>query len=165
MTLNVRLPPISSFTSGIQLPINTDFFISMQYTPEQGVKITNNMQHISLKKQPTKKCKFMPEEDLKLKSLINKYGTGNWIKISQLMINKNPRQCRERWNNYLKPELSLEPWSHEEDVLLVEKYREYGNRWSKISKSFHNRSDNAVRNRLQSLLKRKMRDSSQSESE
>ena len=62
-----------------------------------------------------KKCKFTPEEDQRLMSLVMKYGTRDWLYISQKMMSRNPRQCRERWNNYLNPNLTAEPWTIEED--------------------------------------------------
>ena len=106
--------------------------------------------------QPTKttkkgsanlKIKFTPEEDQKLSQLVLQHGSKDWIKISTLMETRNPRQCRERWNNYLNPSLRTDPFSTEEDLLLDQKYAEYGPRWNKIAKFFNNRSDNSLRNR------------------
>lgn len=99
------------------------------------------------------KSKFTPEEDEKLKMLVLTHGTSNWSLISKLMGNRNHRQCRERWKNYINPALRNDPWTLEEDQLLVDKYAEYGSKWNKISKFFVNRSDNNIRNRWQMLLR------------
>ena len=99
------------------------------------------------KSKSTLKIKFTEEEDMKLHSLVLQFGAKDWIKISQLMETRNPRQCRERWNNYVNPALRTDPWTPEEDMLLDQKYAEYGPKWNKISKFFVNRSDNNIRNR------------------
>ncbi|EAY19419.1 Myb-like DNA-binding domain containing protein [Trichomonas vaginalis G3] len=105
----------------------------------------------------SKKMKFTPEEDKRLCSLIRQYGSNDWIHISEMMKTRNPRQCRERWNNYLNPNLRDDPWTIEEDKLLIAKYRQFGTHWSKISKFFAHRSDNAIRNRWQMLLRQSER--------
>lgn len=81
------------------------------------------------------------------------YGTKNWFLISYKMGTRNPRQCRERWENYINPTLSTEPWSQDEDNLLREKYAEFGTKWGKIAKFFKNRSAIAARNRWYQLSK------------
>jgi hypothetical protein len=93
------------------------------------------------------KNKFSSEEDEKLKILIEKHGLENWNLISTLMGNRNPRQCRERWNNYVNPMLNREAWAFEEDQIVMKKYEENGPRWNEIARSLSNRSDNNVRNR------------------
>lgn len=99
------------------------------------------------KKKNNIKIKFTEEEDAKLLQLVMQHGTKDWIHISQMMETRNPRQCRERWNNYVNPALRTDPWSAEEDMLLDQKFAEFGPRWNKISKFFKNRSDNSIRNR------------------
>lgn len=94
------------------------------------------------------KIKFTADEDKRLSDLVYKVGQEDWDLISRNMINRTPRQCRERWINYIAPNLSNEPWTKEEDDLLDELYTEYGSRWHKIAEIFPNRSGNAVRNRF-----------------
>ena len=99
-------------------------------------------------RQFTIKIKFTPEEDALLLSLVKEHGSKDWIKISQLMNGKrNPRQCRERYKNYINPDLRKDNWTKEEDELLIQKYAEFGGKWNKIAKYFVNRSDNHLRNR------------------
>ncbi|KAH0788933.1 Myb-like DNA-binding domain containing protein [Histomonas meleagridis] len=63
------------------------------------------------------------------------------------MGTRNPRQCRERWNNYVNPDLRKDPWTPEEDKILEEKYAEIGPKWNKLARFLSNRSDNSIRNR------------------
>ena len=99
------------------------------------------------KKPAPVKVKFTPEEDEALLKLVQQFGTKDWIKISTLIGTRNPRQCRERFKNYLNPELRKDQWTKEEDELLEQKFKEFGAKWNKISKFFVHRSDNALRNR------------------
>ena len=106
------------------------------------------------KKTPPKN-KFTPEEDKRLLEIVQLHGSKDWVHISQIMGTRNPRQCRERYKNYLNPELRQDPWTPEEDALLEEKFKQYGPRWNKISHFFNARSDNSVRNRWMMLDRHK----------
>ena len=130
-------------------PINSQNLVNE--TPQQQV----TQQTPPVNKSPGKnvKCKFTPEEDQKLRELVQAHGTSSWKLISNLMGTRNLRQCRERWKNYLDPVLRNDPWTLEEDQLLVQKYSEFGPRWNKISRFFVNRSDNNIRNRWQLMLR------------
>jgi hypothetical protein len=70
------------------------------------------------------------------------------------MPGKNARQCRERWINYLKPDLNTEGWTHEDDFLLVQKCAELGRKWVQIAAFFPNRTDSMVKNRFNKLYRR-----------
>ena len=70
------------------------------------------------------KFKFGADEDIQLKDLVLKYGENNWTQIAQNMPNRNARQCKERWCNYLSPNICKSPWTQDEDNLLLEKYKE-----------------------------------------
>ena len=44
------------------------------------------------------------------------------------------KQCRERWRNHLNPSINKQPWSEEEDRIILQSYRDLGNRWAEIAK-------------------------------
>ncbi|EAY03753.1 Myb-like DNA-binding domain containing protein [Trichomonas vaginalis G3] len=92
-------------------------------------------------------AKFTKDEDERLLKIIRQLGTRDWESIASCMKNRSPRQCRERWTNYLMPDLSSAPWTPEEDELLEKLYKIYGSKWSKIAAHLPNRSANIVRNR------------------
>jgi hypothetical protein len=102
----------------------------------------------------TNKVKFSPEEDSRLLELVQQYGSKAWNCIAAGMGNRNSRQCRERYNNYLDPSLRHDSWTNEEDLLLIEKVTEYGLKWNTIAKFFEDRSDIALRNRWQLIYRR-----------
>ena len=93
------------------------------------------------------KRKFTPEEDEKLAFIVSQCGESNWKRIAEQMGTRNCRQCRERWKNYLCPNVCKEPWTQEEDELLQEKYKELGSQWSVIAKFFPSRTDVNIKNR------------------
>jgi hypothetical protein len=88
---------------------------------------------------------------------VETHGTSDWALIASIMEGKNIRQCKERWTNYLSPGLNVEAWTHEDDLLLVRKYMELGNKWVKIAKFFPNRTDSMVKNRFNKLQRRDKR--------
>lgn len=104
------------------------------------------------------KIKFTQEEDDMLIAAIERMGTRDWEGIAQEMKHRTPRQCRERWNNYLSPTITSDPWSKEEDSLLDELFTEFGSKWSKISEYFPNRSANGIRNRYKLRQRRQLKE-------
>lgn len=90
---------------------------------------------------------FTMEEDDRLCELVSQYGDKNWRVISRQMPNRTTRQCRERYRNYLSPNVKNGPWTQEEDNLLQQKYLEYGPKWATIAKFFPSRSDVNIKNR------------------
>ncbi|KAK8841482.1 Myb- protein B [Tritrichomonas musculus] len=97
------------------------------------------------KKMPRK---FSTNEDLMLKNVVNIFGAKNWKLIASMIPNKTPRQCRDRYMNYLAPGYIHSDWTKEEDLLLADKYKEYGPQWSKIQKFFPFRTSNSIKNRF-----------------
>lgn len=107
-----------------------------------------------------RKCsrhKFTSEEDEKLKELVKKYGINrSWKRISAEMGARTPRQCRERYGNYLSPNVVNGPWSEDEDLMLLKLVKELGSRWCKILRFFDKRSDVNIKNRYSYLVSRNL---------
>lgn len=78
--------------------------------------------------------------------LVQTQGPLNWVRISQQLATRTPKQCRERYHQNLKPNLNHEPISPEEGALIEQLVREIGKRWAEIARRLNNRSDNAVKN-------------------
>ncbi|EAY14130.1 Myb-like DNA-binding domain containing protein [Trichomonas vaginalis G3] len=102
--------------------------------------------------------KFTKAEDELLKSLVEKYGEANWVVVSAQMKTRSPRQCRERYKNYLSPKIQNGPWTPEEEALLVEKVKEFGQRWANIAVFFEPRSDVNVKNHWTAMVNRQIRE-------
>ncbi|CAA7043841.1 unnamed protein product [Microthlaspi erraticum] len=98
---------------------------------------------------------WTPEEDDILRKQINLNGTENWAIIASKFNDKSTRQCRRRWYTYLNSDFKRGGWSPEEDTLLCEAQRLFGNRWTEIAKVVSGRTDNAVKNRFTTLCKKR----------
>jgi hypothetical protein len=101
-------------------------------------------------------------EDDELRKIVKDQGAKNWINIAKILNEKvhnglpmrQGKQCRERWYNHLSPELRKEKWESTEDITIIEKHLELGNRWSEIASNLKGRTENQVKNRYKSLLRK-----------
>ncbi|KAJ5542555.1 hypothetical protein N7535_004977 [Penicillium sp. DV-2018c] len=100
---------------------------------------------------------WVPEEDQLLTQLVREQGPNNWVRISQHMHYRSPKQCRERFHQNLKPSLNREPISADEGLMIERMVSEMGKRWAEIARRLGNRSDNAVKNWWNGSMNRKKR--------
>lgn len=110
------------------------------------------MEPIQLKESDhSKRKRFTPEEDKKMRELVKEKGTKQWDLISKEIGNRTARQCRDRWNNYLSPNVSHREWTIDEDRLLIQCLKEFGSRWSNFVIFFPGRTDVNIKNRWNKL--------------
>jgi hypothetical protein len=93
-------------------------------------------------------------EDKNLRLIVSQLGANNWSQIAELLPGRISKQCRERWLNHIDPKLAKKAWTAEEDRRIIDLHEEYGNKWSLIAKQIPGRTDNNVKNRFNSNLKR-----------
>ena len=98
------------------------------------------------------------QEDETIIEFVAQFGTRNWTKLAELLPGRIGKQCRERWRNHLDPGNSKEPWTPEEDQQLICLHEQFGNQWVKIASMMPGRSDNHIKNRWNSTLKRRGHD-------
>lgn len=98
-------------------------------------------------KAPTPRIKFTPQEDTTLKYLIKEFGCHDWKRIASMMPGRNPKQCRDRFTNYLS-DIHIEgPWQKEEDEILLSLLSIIGRKWVEISQHIPGRTGNDCKNR------------------
>ncbi|XP_075658417.1 transcription factor MYB124-like isoform X1 [Castanea sativa] len=118
-------------------------------------KINNNNSNEDSKKKERHIVTWSQEEDDILREQIGLHGTENWAIIASKFKDKTTRQCRRRWYTYLNSDFKKGGWSPEEDLLLCEAQKMFGNRWTEIAKVVSGRTDNAVKNRFSTLCKKR----------
>jgi len=99
---------------------------------------------------------WLPEEDQLLRELVGQFGPKQWSKIAEKIPGRAGKQCRERWLNHLDSSVKKSDWTPEEDKILLEAQRRVGNRWSEIARMLPGRAENAVKNRYNSLITKKL---------
>ena len=104
------------------------------------------------KKHP--RVHFTPSEDMLLRNYVMMFGSDNWENAPKYIPTKNMRQCRDRWNKYLNPDIQVTEWTKEEDDKLLNLYHDLGPKWVLMSHNFQGRTDIQLKNRFK-VLKRK----------
>jgi hypothetical protein len=93
------------------------------------------------------------EDDMLLALMAEKGGAKCWSKISDRIPGRTAKQCRERWYLNLDPEINRNPWTKQEDDVLVSMHAEMGNKWAHIRAFLPGRTENAVKSRFKSLVR------------
>ena len=93
------------------------------------------------------KTEFSYKQDLKLKKLVEEYGEYAWPQVASKMRKFTAEECHQRYQYLCKHKKKKVQFTHEEDVLLEQKVKEYGKRWHLIIPFFKNKSMNDLKNR------------------
>ena len=82
-----------------------------------------------------------PNEDARLIELVS-VKNSKWLFIASTLNNeihkgyplRSGKQCKERWNNYLNPNIKRDPWTDDDDIQILELFVKFGECWAKIAK-------------------------------
>jgi hypothetical protein len=97
------------------------------------------------------KSLFEPWEAIRLTELVQIHGTTNWYIIAGHLPGRSARQCRQRWSNYVNPNISKHEWTESENEIVLTTYRDSGPKWCVIAHFLPGGSRNNVENRYFAL--------------
>ena len=93
------------------------------------------------------------EDDLK--ELFKKYGN-DWAQIAKEMHGVTRKQIRDRYVNYLKDDITFQPYTQAEDDLIMKLVKKMGTKFSFIASLLPGRTSGSIKNRYHSKLKKLM---------
>ncbi|KAF9936998.1 hypothetical protein BGZ65_001890 [Modicella reniformis] len=97
-----------------------------------------------------KKGPWTEEEDHLLKTGVQMF-KGQWSKIAEQIPGRTDDQCAKRWREGLDPLIDRAAWTQEDDLLLLQRFEEFGSQWQKIALAFPGRPGLHCRNRWRKL--------------
>ncbi|XP_031491361.1 transcription factor MYB114-like [Nymphaea colorata] len=108
-------------------------------------------------RKDTRRGAWSKEEDCLLRKYVEKYGEGKWHLVPQRAgLKRCRRSCRQRWLNYLSPNIKRGPFSTDEEDLIIRMQLLLGNRWSLIAGRMPGRTANGVKNYWNSYLAKRV---------
>lgn len=103
----------------------------------------------------------MTEDELLSQIIAEKGNKRQWKEIANELnsrsgsdVFRHGKQCRERWINHLDPDINRGAWTLEEDAKLLQAFLQVGKKWAEIAKRVGQRTENSVKNRWNSLMKK-----------
>ena len=91
-------------------------------------------------------------EDEILKAAVMKYGKNQWARISSLLVRKSPKQCKQRWYEWLDPSVKKTPWSREEEEKLLHLAKIMPTQWRTIAGCLEGRTASQCLEHYEKLL-------------
>ncbi|PWA68967.1 homeodomain-like protein [Artemisia annua] len=107
-------------------------------------------------KNGVKKGAWSEDEDNKLRAYVQRYGHWNWRLLPKFAgLSRSGKSCRLRWVNYLRPDIKHGNFTKEEEDVIIELHKKIGNKWSEMAAYLPGRSDNEIKNRWHTHLKKR----------
>ena len=103
-----------------------------------------------------KRIPFSIHENNFIIELVKQFGE-DWNEISKKLPGRTPKQIKDRYINYLRDGLKKEPWTKQEEQIILSMYQAIGPRWSRMMCNLPGRSGNDIKNRWYKHITKKTR--------
>ena len=133
-----------------------------QIYTNNGSPSSSRMEESEILSVKSKKFKFSgvqkgrtwsEEEDKMLINSVKKHDYKNWKNIAKEVPGRTATQCSQRWRR-IQPYKSRQPWTKDEDKLILSLIDKHGHNWSLIANVIEGRTGKQVRERYLNKLDR-----------
>lgn len=93
------------------------------------------------------------EDKILLDAMASFNGHICWEELSKRIPGRSAKQCRERWQFRLHPDVNKAPFQPWEDELIIDERVNLGNRWTQIATKLPGRTSCSVKNRWYTVLR------------
>ncbi|CAL5350917.1 unnamed protein product [Camellia sinensis] len=110
---------------------------------------------VAMEDEKLRKGPWYEEEDERLTAIVAVMGERRWDSVATVSgLRRSGKSCRMRWMNYLRPNLKHGRLSAEEERIILQLHKQWGNKWSKIARRLPGRTDNEIKNYWRSHLRK-----------
>jgi hypothetical protein len=112
-----------------------------------------------------KRIPFNLFEDDLIKYYVQIFGNHDWNSVAKKLIDRTPRQCRDRYNRYLRSSCKNISWTCEEDDNLSKMIANLGTCWRKLTDHFPGRDESSLKYRWNEHFSQSQTDFSQKDAD
>ncbi|KAF9940703.1 hypothetical protein BGZ67_007044 [Mortierella alpina] len=106
----------------------------------QGTAQDNTALYTDKSEEKLKKGTWTAAEEEILLEAVRDLTSENWHAVAMKVPGRNAKQCMQKWQTDLDPQINRLPWTAAEDEKLVEAYHTFGNAWQQIAKMVETRT-------------------------
>ena len=92
-------------------------------------------------------------EDRLVIGWIKVHGPRKWTECARRVKGRCGKQCRERWINFLDPNIKKGKWDEKENQMFFGLVKQFGSSWASIARNVPFRSENSVKNFFYSSIR------------
>ncbi|KAF9956870.1 hypothetical protein BGZ72_002381 [Mortierella alpina] len=106
----------------------------------QATAQDNSALYTDKSEEKLKKGTWTAAEEEILLEAVRDLTSENWHAVAMKVPGRNAKQCMQKWQTDLDPQINRLPWTAAEDEKLVEAYHTFGNAWQQIAKMVETRT-------------------------